>query len=566
MLNNSKFINERKSNKILCAKLAHVPGLQIKEIIQMSELGIGNKLSVRPSKYSSSRALCLPNVLFSSKNRALVYIKCRLPSSAILEDPELNAVIGLSKLRSFLKRNVEFSVYMLVDESRMLQLVECGKKFNNLKGELGNMLCNYGKVILSREGCYETAHEEATGLVNIAGLNADFILPFDSPVDSEKSGIECSGPVENEFGYAYEKCKPDKFQSEALALRLEEDLLMEVQRSDNCCFPKHKKEQELRLIGCEELREEGLINYRELNYKELVGGEYLEVLREYNSDLCRVLLSLGDVDLRSGYQIGNTGANGRMQVFVSKSSKSKLLVTNNTGAGNLFLFNGRMAAKVVKENAALASLCGYAARKSKNSFVKVKMYFFVEDEKKDEFVEQVFNIDTNVCCNSATKLASGVSMSVLAKYGTLVFSRVVDGPYDNIVNEQIGLAHLSGLCPDFLVEKGDLSYRYACVPKCQCLLSNAGLDCDQILKDLEYDMENVLRKPQRIQVSSTSDSEESIVHLGCNHYLSDLSKSVDNILDAVNDCVNISQPCLKEVSSLLECANTCSCVVRSNTV
>ena len=148
MLSNLKFIEERKKNNVLSAKLAHVSGLEIREIIQMSESGIGNRISVRPSKYSSSRSLCFPSVLFSGGGNALVCVKCRLPSSTILADPEWNAVVGLSKLRSLWKRNIEFSIYILVGEEQILSLcsvVASGKKFNLLK----ETLSNYGEVILS---------------------------------------------------------------------------------------------------------------------------------------------------------------------------------------------------------------------------------------------------------------------------------------------------------------------------------------------------------------------------------------------------------------------------------
>ncbi|UKC54409.1 DUF3023 domain-containing protein [Ehrlichia canis] len=236
MLSNLKFIQERKKNNVLSAKLAHVSGLEMKEIIQMSESGIGDRISVRPSKYSSSRPLCFPSVLFSGGGKALVCVKCRLSSSTILADPELNAVVGLSKLRSFWKRNTKFSVYMLVGEEQMLSLcsvVASGKKFNLLEKKLSDC----GEVILSKEGCYKTARQEAVDLVNVAGLNAEFILPVDSAADT----AECSGPVENEFEHTYKKLSATRFQSEALPLRLEEDLFMKVQGSNSCCFTMCKK-------------------------------------------------------------------------------------------------------------------------------------------------------------------------------------------------------------------------------------------------------------------------------------------------------------------------------------
>ncbi|AAZ68398.1 hypothetical protein [Ehrlichia canis] len=191
----------------------------------MSDSGIGNRILVRPSKYSSFRPLCFPSVLFSGGGKALVCVKCSLSSSTILADPEWNDVIGLSKLRSLWKCNIKFSVYILVGEKQMLSLcsvVASGEKFSFLKENLGN----YGEVILSKEGCYKTARQEAMDLVNVAGLNAEFILPVDSTADT----AECSVPVENEFGYVYEKSSATRFQSEALPLKLEEDLLMEVQK------------------------------------------------------------------------------------------------------------------------------------------------------------------------------------------------------------------------------------------------------------------------------------------------------------------------------------------------
>ncbi|RZB12379.1 DUF3023 domain-containing protein [Ehrlichia minasensis] len=579
MLNNSGLKSKKERNDILCSKLAGVPGLQVKEIIQMSELGIGDTVVVRPSRYSNP--FCVPSFLFKNGTKSLVCVKCRLPSNVIITDPELNALIGLTRLSSVWKRMVEFSAYMLVDENQMSHLhnvVVSNGEFCPLNGKLGNMLCNYGDVILSRQGCYKTAHEEAKDLVNIAGLKANFILPFDS--DTREFEIpRYDGPRENEFGYKYEKCRLPKPECSTPALGLEEDLLMEVQQSENGCLPMCRKEKELRLVSSEELYSKKLISGKGLPNKKYIsdlacsmwGTQYLEVMREYNNDLCKALSSFQTVVLDSAVQMGNTGPNNRMQVLISKSKNGSLPITHNTGSGCLFLLNCRVSTSVIIRNETLVELVGNALNRAKNGHVKVSMYVFVEDEKKDEFLESVFGNASSGCCNVPSSRASNLQMSVVTCYGTLVLSRVHGGPYDKFFNEQECLENLSGLYPDFLLEKEQKdSLCCPCIPrhkreKESVLLGNPRLEnYKQHLEDLEYDMKNASAPLRRAKVSSDGKGTVSHSVYTCN--LSHLSESVEDLLNAVNsDSDVLPSPCLREVSSLVGCANTSSGVVRSNT-
>ena len=393
-------------------------------------------------------------------------------------------------------------------------------------------------------------------------------MPFDS--DAKEFELpRYDGPGENEFGYKYEKCRLPKPEYNTPALGLEEDLLMEVQRDSSGCIPMCRKEKELRLVSSKELSNKKYISDLICDVRF---AQDLEVMREYNNDLCKTLSLLKTVRLDSVYQIGNTGPNNRMQILISKSHKDRPLpITYNTGAGCLFLLNCRISTRVVENNEPLASLVGNALKRAKNGYIKVSMYVFVEDEKKDEFLESVFGNASSGCCNVPSSRASNLQMSVVTCYGTLVLSRVYGGPYDKFFNEQECLENLSGLYPDFLLEKEQKdSLCCPCIPrhkreKESVLLGNPRLEnYEQHLEDLEYDMENASAPLRRAKVSSDGKGTVSHSVYTCN--LSHLSESVEDLLNAVNsDSGALPQPCLREVSSLLEGANTSNYVVRSNT-
>ena len=170
MLGDEYLKKRRKHNNALCDALLGIDTMDLVAAYPIGITGSDGKMRVQITSTHQDKKLPL-----AGAGNTLFLLKCRLPSSTIEDDENLQKLIGCR--RRCLTRYVKLHLYFLVEEGSVddfmlrasLNLSQSVPSFTNFGG--------YGKFILARArgGLYDDVFDERKDLTEVSGLNASFL-------------------------------------------------------------------------------------------------------------------------------------------------------------------------------------------------------------------------------------------------------------------------------------------------------------------------------------------------------------------------------------------------------